>query len=174
LKARRSKFGTGGRGSRNSAGGSSRAGGGEGSSGGVASSEGVSARSAGARGPHPSRSSSGPRVSRGPGARASGKGKTRGSSQSRDSSSSKDGKGRPSVGGASAHVGSIVEGVVSANRAGYGFLRVDGMKDSVFIPPKEMNGVMHGDRLKVKLAQDSSDPGSAPSSRSSPAASKNS
>jgi ribonuclease R len=54
-------------------------------------------------------------------------------------------------------VGSIVEGVVSANRAGYGFLRVDGMKDSVFIPPKEMNGVMHGDRLKVKLAQDSSD-----------------
>jgi ribonuclease R len=54
-------------------------------------------------------------------------------------------------------VGSLVEGVVSANRAGYGFLRVDGMKDSVFIPPKEMNGVMHGDRLKVKLAQDSSD-----------------
>jgi ribonuclease R len=31
------------------------------------------------------------------------------------------------------------------------------MKDNVFIPPKEMNGVMHGDRLKVKLAQDSSD-----------------
>jgi ribonuclease R len=46
---------------------------------------------------------------------------------------------------------------VSANRAGYGFLRVDGMKDSVFIPPNEMKGVMHGDRLKVKLAQDSSD-----------------
>jgi ribonuclease R len=31
------------------------------------------------------------------------------------------------------------------------------MKDSVFIPPNEMRGVMHGDRLKVKLAQDSSD-----------------
>jgi ribonuclease R len=46
---------------------------------------------------------------------------------------------------------------VSANRAGYGFLRVDGMKDSVFIPPNEMRGVMHGDRLKVKLAQDHSD-----------------
>jgi ribonuclease R len=60
-------------------------------------------------------------------------------------------------GGERAHVGSLVEGVVSANRAGYGFLRVEGMKDSVFIPPKEMNGVMHGDRLKVKLAQDSSD-----------------
>ena len=31
------------------------------------------------------------------------------------------------------------------------------MKDSVFIPPGEMRGVMHGDRLRVKLAQDSSD-----------------
>ena len=54
-------------------------------------------------------------------------------------------------------MGGVVEGVVSANRAGYGFLRVDGMKESVFIPPNEMRGVMHGDRLKVKLAQDSSD-----------------
>ena len=53
--------------------------------------------------------------------------------------------------------GSVVEGVVSANRAGYGFLRVDGMKESVFIPPGEMRGVMHGDRLKVKLDQDSTD-----------------
>jgi ribonuclease R len=50
-----------------------------------------------------------------------------------------------------------VEGTVSANRAGYGFLRVDGMKESVFIPPGEMKGVMHGDRLRVKLAQDASD-----------------
>ena len=49
-----------------------------------------------------------------------------------------------------------MEGTVSANRAGYGFLRVDGMKDSVFIPPKEMKGVMHGDKLRVRLAQDSS------------------
>ncbi|HZO23565.1 MAG TPA: ribonuclease R [Steroidobacteraceae bacterium] len=50
----------------------------------------------------------------------------------------------------------VVEGVVSANRAGYGFLRVEGMKDSVFIPPGEMRGVMHGDRLRVKLARDAS------------------
>src|SRR6202023_3923620 len=57
----------------------------------------------------------------------------------------------------SARPGNTVEGTVSANRAGYGFLRVDGMKESVFIPPNEMRGVMHGDRLKVKLAQDSSD-----------------
>ena len=62
-----------------------------------------------------------------------------------------------SKGGAVVRPGSVVEGVVSANRAGYGFLRVEGMKDSVFIPPGEMKGVMHGDRLKVKLAQDSSD-----------------
>ena len=29
----------------------------------------------------------------------------------------------------------VVEGIVSANRAGYGFLRVEGSKDSVFLPP---------------------------------------
>ena len=60
-------------------------------------------------------------------------------------------------GGTGIAVGALVEGVVSANRAGYGFLRVEGMKDSIFIPPGEMRGVMHGDRLQVKLAQDSSD-----------------
>jgi len=47
--------------------------------------------------------------------------------------------------------------MVSANRAGYGFLRVEGMKDSVFISPPEMRGVMHGDRLRVRLSRDSSD-----------------
>jgi len=46
---------------------------------------------------------------------------------------------------------------VSANRAGYGFVRVEGMKDSVFLPPPEMRGVMHGDRLRVKLTRDASD-----------------
>ena len=53
--------------------------------------------------------------------------------------------------------GSVIEGVVSANRAGYGFLRVEGLKDSVFLPPPEMRGVMHGDRLRVKVARDASD-----------------
>ena len=56
-----------------------------------------------------------------------------------------------------AHPGSMVEGTVSANRAGYGFLRVEGLKDSVFIPPGEMRGVMHGDRLRVRLSRDASD-----------------
>jgi ribonuclease R len=46
---------------------------------------------------------------------------------------------------------------VSANRAGYGFLRVEGLKDSVFISPPEMRGIMHGDRLRVRLSRDASD-----------------
>jgi len=53
--------------------------------------------------------------------------------------------------------GAIVEGTVSANRAGYGFLRVEGMSQSVFLPPPQMRGVMHGDRLRVKVARDSGD-----------------
>ncbi len=67
------------------------------------------------------------------------------------------GKAGAALGRSDAKPGSSVEGVVSANRAGYGFVRVDGMKDSVFIPPGEMRGVMHGDRLRVRLAQDASD-----------------
>ena len=45
---------------------------------------------------------------------------------------------------------------MSANRAGYGFLRVEGLKESVFLPPPEMRGVMHGDRLRVRLTRDAS------------------
>ena len=52
--------------------------------------------------------------------------------------------------------GSTAEGTVSANRAGYGFLRVEGLKESVFLPPPEMRGVMHGDKLRVKLTRDGS------------------
>ena len=51
----------------------------------------------------------------------------------------------------------MVEGTVSANRAGYGFLRVEGFKESVFLPPPEMRGVMHGDRLRLKVSRDASD-----------------
>jgi ribonuclease R len=46
---------------------------------------------------------------------------------------------------------------VSANRAGYGFLRVEGFSESVFLPPPQMRGVMHGDRLRVKVARDASE-----------------
>lgn len=53
--------------------------------------------------------------------------------------------------------GRQVEGTVSANRAGYGFLRAEGLKESVFLPPGEMRGLMHGDRVRVTLSKDSSD-----------------
>ncbi|HTB67001.1 MAG TPA: ribonuclease R [Steroidobacteraceae bacterium] len=51
--------------------------------------------------------------------------------------------------------GDSAEGIVSANRAGYGFVRIEGLKDSVFLPPGQMRGVMHGDRVRVRLAKDS-------------------
>jgi ribonuclease R len=50
--------------------------------------------------------------------------------------------------------GGSAEGILSANRAGYGFVRVEGLKESVFISPPQMRGVMHGDRLRVKLTRD--------------------
>jgi ribonuclease R len=53
--------------------------------------------------------------------------------------------------------GGLVEGTVSAHRAGYGFLRVEGATDSVFLPPREMRGLMHGDRALVRVSRDSSD-----------------
>jgi ribonuclease R len=53
--------------------------------------------------------------------------------------------------------GSVVEGTISANRAGYGFLKVEGFKDSIFLPPPEMRGVMHGDRLRVQVSRDATD-----------------
>jgi ribonuclease R len=53
--------------------------------------------------------------------------------------------------------GNVVEGKVSAHRAGYGFLRVEGMADSVFLPPREMRGLMHGDRARVRVSRDASD-----------------
>ncbi len=36
-------------------------------------------------------------------------------------------------------------------------MRVDGLKDSVFLPPNQMRGVMHGDRLRVRLSRDATD-----------------
>ncbi len=45
--------------------------------------------------------------------------------------------------------GRTAEGIVSANRAGFGFVRVEGQEESVFLPPPQMMGVMHGDRVRV-------------------------
>jgi ribonuclease R len=44
-------------------------------------------------------------------------------------------------------------GIVSANRAGFGFVRSDDLAESVFLPPKEMAGVMHGDQVRVAATQ---------------------
>ncbi len=46
---------------------------------------------------------------------------------------------------------STAEGVVSANRAGFGFVRVQGREEAIFLPPREMMGVMHGDRVRVSV-----------------------
>ena len=40
---------------------------------------------------------------------------------------------------------------MSANRAGFGFVRVEGQEESVFLPPPQMVGVMHGDRVRVSV-----------------------
>ncbi|TLY69088.1 MAG: ribonuclease R [Gammaproteobacteria bacterium] len=82
----------------------------------------------------------------------SGHGAPRG--QSRRTEARDAGSGSPA---SAVRHGSIVEGTVSANRAGYGFVRVEGLKESVFLPPPEMRGVMHGDRLRVKVSRDASD-----------------
>jgi len=44
-------------------------------------------------------------------------------------------------------------GVVSANRAGFGFVRSDDLVESVFLPPREMAGLMHGDQVRITATQ---------------------
>jgi len=44
-----------------------------------------------------------------------------------------------------------MEGVVSAHRAGFGFVKVEGQEDSVFLPPPEMMGLTSGDRVRVRV-----------------------
>jgi ribonuclease R len=43
--------------------------------------------------------------------------------------------------------------VVSANRAGFGFVRSNELVESVFLPPKEMAGLMHGDQVRINATQ---------------------
>jgi ribonuclease R len=40
---------------------------------------------------------------------------------------------------------------VSANRAGFGFVRIEGQEEAVFLPPPQMAGVMHGDRVRISV-----------------------
>jgi ribonuclease R len=46
------------------------------------------------------------------------------------------------------------EGALSANRNGYGFVRTEALTDSVFIPPQAMQGLMHGDRVRIAVRSD--------------------
>ena len=57
----------------------------------------------------------------------------------------------PSTGANTGSYSKTAEGTVSANRAGFGFVRVEGMEEAVFLPPPQMMGVMHGDRVRVSV-----------------------
>ena len=46
---------------------------------------------------------------------------------------------------------STMEGVVSAHRSGFGFVKVEGQEDSVFLPPPEMTVLTSGDRVRVRV-----------------------
>jgi ribonuclease R len=49
------------------------------------------------------------------------------------------------------------DGTLSANRNGYGFVRTEALPDSVFIPPQSMQGLMHGDRVRIEVRSDGQD-----------------
>ena len=46
---------------------------------------------------------------------------------------------------------------MTANRGGFGFLRVPGQTEDVFLPPPQMRGLLHGDRVRVRVASDGKD-----------------
>ncbi|MBC7413403.1 MAG: ribonuclease R [Herminiimonas sp.] len=50
-----------------------------------------------------------------------------------------------------ANLTSFIEGRVSSHRDGYGFLVPDAGGDDIFLPEKEMQKVLHGDRVQVRL-----------------------
>jgi len=48
-----------------------------------------------------------------------------------------------------------VEGILHVHSKGFGFLKVGGAIDDVFIPIEGIGGAMHGDRVKARLAMES-------------------
>ena len=50
-----------------------------------------------------------------------------------------------------AHQPNFIEGRVSGHREGYGFLTPDDGSDSIFLPEKEMQKVLHGDRVQIRI-----------------------
>ncbi|KIF82198.1 ribonuclease R [Noviherbaspirillum autotrophicum] len=49
------------------------------------------------------------------------------------------------------HHANFIEGRVSSHREGYGFLMPDEGGDDVFLPEKEMQKVLHGDRVQIRI-----------------------
>ena len=50
-----------------------------------------------------------------------------------------------------AHSSHFIEGRVSGHRDGYGFLIPDDASSDIFLPEKEMQKVLHGDRVQVRI-----------------------
>jgi ribonuclease R len=70
-------------------------------------------------------------------------------------SSGHRGKSTGSGGGAGGRASAgTMEGVVSPHRSGFGFVRVEGQEESVFLPPPQMAGLTSGDRVRVRVAKD--------------------
>jgi ribonuclease R len=46
-----------------------------------------------------------------------------------------------------------VVGTVSAHRSGFGFVKSEEMAESIFLPPREMTRLMHGDLVRVQASQ---------------------
>jgi ribonuclease R len=47
----------------------------------------------------------------------------------------------------------LVEGKVTVHKDGYGFLAVEGGGPDVFLPPRQVRGLMHGDRARVRITE---------------------
>jgi ribonuclease R len=45
------------------------------------------------------------------------------------------------------------EGIVSPHRSGFGFVRVEGQKDNVFLPPPQMAGLTAGDKVRINVVK---------------------
>jgi ribonuclease R len=45
------------------------------------------------------------------------------------------------------------EGIVSPHRSGFGFVRVEGQKENVFLPPPQMAGLTAGDKVRINVVK---------------------
>jgi ribonuclease R len=50
------------------------------------------------------------------------------------------------------HIG-LVTGIVTGHRDGYGFVAPDAGGDDIYLPPREMREVLHGDKVAVRIAR---------------------